>query len=266
MTKNTVNKFQEYPMRQILSDVQVESIDLTLREVKSSQSTAVQYGKKSHSAEKTEAQTALNWKKMTLSLLVRKLRSTNHCIAIRAVDELRARGRISDDTLSWVCLKYANLQGANLCASNLMNADLSKSNLEMADLSYANLKGARLTRARLQMSNLENALICCSNLIGANLQGAYNISDNQLSRAYRMRACILGDGSLYDGRFNLLGDFADANILHVDLNNPEEIAAFYGVSSEDFLRGQHWRQANIPSASSWSKSPAYQNAEIRMFW
>ena len=74
------------------------------------------------------------------------------------------------------------------------------------------------------------------------------------------------DGNLYDGRFNLQGDFADASILHVDLNDPEAIAAFYGVSLEDFLRGQQWRQVNMPSASAWHESVCFQNAELIMNW
>ena len=266
MTKITANKVQDYQLEEIMHTMDVNSIDLKVRDVKTSPAIMGQYREKIHTAEKTETKMDFRWKKMSLTLVINKLRNSNHSIAIRALDELRARGRISDDTLSWISLKYVNLQGANFCSSNLMNADLSKANLMMADFSYANLKGTRLTRASLQMSNLENASICCSNLLGANLQGVRNISDKQLSRVDRMRACIMPDGSTYDGRFNLLGDFADANILHVDINNPEEIAAFYGVSMEDFLRGQRWRQVNMPSASSWSKSPAYQNAEIQMFW
>jgi len=266
MTKITANKVQEYPLQEIMHTMEVNSVELEVRDVKTSPVIMGQYREKTHITEKTETKMDFEWEKMSLTPLINRLRNSNHSIAIRALDELRARGRISDDTLSWICLKYANLQGANFYSSNLMNADLSKANLMMADFSYANLKGARLTRASLQMSNLENASICCSTLLGANLQGARNISDKQLSRVDRMRACIMPDGSLYDGRFNLLGDFADANILHVDLNNPEEIAAFYGVSLEDFLTGQLWRQANMPSASSWGKSPAYQNAEIQMFW
>jgi len=163
-------------------------------------------------------------------------------------------------------LQYANLQGVNLSASNLQNADLSKSNLEMADLSYANLYGAKLTRARLQMANLDKASLEGAGLVGANLQGAKNISNEQLSQASRMRASILPDGSLYDGRFNLPGDFADASILHVDLNDPVAIATFYGVSLEDYLHGQQWRQEYMPSASAWHDSVCFQNAEIKMDW
>jgi uncharacterized protein YjbI with pentapeptide repeats len=205
-----------------------------------------------------------SWVKQPLSLVVNKLRSSEHHIVLHAVDELRARGRLSDNTLSWVCLRYANMQGANLSAANLKNADFHKANLERADLSYANLNGARLTRARLQFVNLDKATLDGASLIGANLKGAKNVSNAQLAQVGRMRGSVLPDGNLYDGRFNLPGDFTDANILHVDLNDPTAIAAFYGVSLEEFLRGQEWRQVQMPSVSAWHKSACFRNAELVM--
>jgi uncharacterized protein YjbI with pentapeptide repeats len=207
-----------------------------------------------------------SWVKLPLSHVVRKLRSSEHHIVLQAVEELRARGCLSDSTLSWVCLRYANLQGANLSAANFTNADLHKANLEMADLSYANLNSARLTRSRLQLSNLDKASLDGANLIGANLRGVKNVSNEQLSHVSRLRGSILPDGNLYDGRFNLPGDFADASILHVDLNNPTAIAAFYGVSVEEFLHGQEWRQVHLPSISAWHESARFQNAELVMNW
>jgi uncharacterized protein YjbI with pentapeptide repeats len=213
-----------------------------------------------------EVRRDLSWVNLPLSLVVSKLRSSDHSVVLQAVEELRARGHLSDNTLSWAGLQYANLQGANLSVSNLRNADLQKANLEMADLSYANLTGARLTRARLQEANLDKASLDGTNLVGANLQGAKNLGNKQLAQASRLRAALMPDGNLYDGRFNLQGDFADASILHVDLNDPASIAAFYGVSLEDFLRGQQWRQVNMSSASAWHESVCFQNAELVMNW
>jgi uncharacterized protein YjbI with pentapeptide repeats len=143
---------------------------------------------------------------------------------------------------------------------------LERANMEMADLSYANLKDARFTRANLQSANLEKASLDGTNLVGAKLQGAKNVSNEQLAEASRLRGSILPDGSLYDGRFNLPGDFADACILHIDLNDPANIASFYNVSLEDFVQGQAWRQVNLPSVSAWHESACYQNAELIMKW
>lgn len=209
-----------------------------------------------------EVQRDQTWTKLPLPLIVEKLRSSDHNVVLRAIEELRVRECLSNNTLPWICLQYGNLHGANLGASNLRNADLKRANLEMADLSYAILDGARLVGARMQSVNFEKASLDGTNLVGANLRGAKNVSDKQLSQASRMRHSVLPDGSLYDGRFNLPGDFADASILHIDLNNLEAIAAFYGVSLEVFLRGQEWRRANMPAISSWHESVCFQNAEI----
>lgn len=208
----------------------------------------------------------LSWPMLSLTGVVEKLRSSDHHIVLRAVEELRTRGCLSGNTLCWVCLQYADLQGANLSAANLKNADLYKANLEMADLSYTNLGGARLVRARMQSVNLAKASLDGASLVGANLQGAKNVSNEQLCQASRMRGAILPDGNLYDGRFNLPGDFADASVLRVDLNSPTAIAAFYGVSLESFLQGQEWRRTNMPTLSSWHESVCFQNAEIIINW
>jgi hypothetical protein len=215
---------------------------------------------------KQEVQRNQSWTELPLPLVVEKLRSSDHDVVLRAVEELRVRGCLSNNTLPWICLQYANLQVANLSASNLKNADLQRANLEMADLSYADLNGARLMRARMQLVNLEKASLDGANLVGANLQGAKNVSNEQLAQVSRMRVSILPDGSLYDGRFNLPGDFADASILHVNLNDPAAIAAFYGISLEDFLRGQEWRRVHMPSISAWHESVCFQNAELVMNW
>jgi uncharacterized protein YjbI with pentapeptide repeats len=207
-----------------------------------------------------------SWTKLPTSLVVGKLRSSDHSIVLQAVEELRTRGCLSNDTLSWVCLRYADLRNANLSASKLTNADLHKANLEMADLSYANLDGARLMRAKLQGANLDAASLDGANLIGANLRGVKNLRNEQLAQVGRMRGSVMPDGCLYDGRYNLPGDFVDANILHVDMNNPTTIASFYGVSLEEFLLGQEWRQVHMPSVSAWHESVGFQNAELIMPW
>jgi uncharacterized protein YjbI with pentapeptide repeats len=207
-----------------------------------------------------------SWIDLPLTIIVRKLRSSDSHIVKQAVEELRARGCLSDSTLAWICLRYANLSDANLSTSNFMNADFHKADLERTDLSYANLDGARLTRANMQSVNLEKASLQGANLVGANLQGAMNVSDEQFVQVCRMRGSIFPEGIVYDGRYNLQGDFVDASILHVDLNSPAAIASFYGVSLEDFLFGQKLRQMHMQTNSAWKESVSFQNAELIMAW
>jgi len=200
--------------------------------------------------------------KQPLADVVRKLRSSEHHIVLQAIKELRMRGALFDGTLAWICLRYANLQRVDLSVSNLKNADLHKANLEDTDLSHANLNGARLTRAKLQLVNLDKTSLDGASLVGANLEGAKNWSNEQLAQVSRMRGSILPDGTLYDGRFNLPGDLADATILHVDLNTHAAIATFYGVSLDAFLRAQEWYQTHMPRTSNWHGNVCFQNAEI----
>ena len=43
------------------------------------------------------------------------------------------------------------------------------------------------------------------------------------------------DGKTYDGRFNLPGDLARARWAKVNMDDPESMAEFYGVTLEAYL-------------------------------
>jgi hypothetical protein len=49
---------------------------------------------------------------------------------------------------------------------------------------------------------------------------------------------IMPDGGTYDGRYNLKGDLEFARWGQVDIDDPVEMAEFFGVSLEDYLEGQ----------------------------
>jgi uncharacterized protein YjbI with pentapeptide repeats len=176
--------------------------------------------------------------------LIRKLRSSDNSLVVRAVEELQRRGRISDGTVAWVQLRYAHLQGANLSGADLHKANLSMADLRGADLSYACLEGARLDQANLSGAEMDKADLQGSLITRVNLQGAHNLSAEQLAQASRLRGATLPDGRRYDGRFNLPGDLADARFLGVHTNDLESLADFYGVCMDDYLIGQQWALEN----------------------
>jgi uncharacterized protein YjbI with pentapeptide repeats len=91
--------------------------------------------------------------------------------------------------------------------------------LRWADLSLANLAGARLTRANLYKADFSRVNLCGANLFKANLQEARNLTEEQLTQAYRLWGAVMPDGSRYDGRFNLLGDnkFSNYECAHRDI-------------------------------------------------
>lgn len=180
------------------------------------------------------------------TLLLQKLRSPDNKTVLRAVKELRARGRLSTDTLVWAYLQYAHLQGADLRCANLRKADLCMANLQGANLEGANLEDARLNKVNLCGADLSGADLKGAVLTNANLQQARGIGDEQFIQTNGLRGATLPDGGLYDGRFNLAGDIAAARFLRVDPSNPEAIADFYGVSLEDYLLGRQWAHAHVP--------------------
>jgi uncharacterized protein YjbI with pentapeptide repeats len=178
--------------------------------------------------------------------LIRKLRNSNPSVVQCAVEELRRRGHLEDGTLRWVYLRYVNLQGLDLSDANLQNTDLNMAKLQGVDLSGANLVETRLNKANLRFSLMAGANLKGAFLNQANLQGILDLTEEQLSQAYKLRGTTMPDGSRYDGRFNLEGDLADARFLHVDINDPAAMADFYGIAVKEYENGQAWVKVHLP--------------------
>lgn len=102
-------------------------------------------------------------------------------------------------------------------------------------LTDGSLQGAYLYRANLQSTFL----------VKADLAGARDLVDEQLVQARMLRGAIMVNGDRYDGRFNLEGDLEEAVREGTDVNDPEAMASFYGVSPEVYLRGQTWAKNNL---------------------
>jgi len=115
---------------------------------------------------------------------------------------------------------------------------LSAFNLEDTILSKANLQKATLTNANLQGANLFEANLNQTALALANLQNARNLTEQQLVTAFSLTQAIMPDGSRYNGRYNLYGDYKETGA--------EAMAHCYGVSLEEYLAGQEWARENLP--------------------
>jgi hypothetical protein len=142
--------------------------------------------------------------------LIREMGSRDNGTALRAVEELQARGWLGDGAL----------QGA--------------------DLRRANLRGARLTRADLEQADLYNANLNDAYLVRANLHRARRLTDHQLAGVRSLQHATMPDGSRYDGRFSLARDIQWAHENNVDIDDPAAMAEFYGVSVDEYSRGQEW--------------------------
>ncbi len=155
---------------------------------------------------------------ITVMQLIRKVRSPDSKIVLQAIEELRARGGLSNGALAGAYLQHTHLQGADLFKANLQGADLRGAKLQWADLSMAELQNAKLNRANLYQADLSEANLLGADLFKANLQGARNLAEDQLAQVSRLRGATMPDGSPYDGRFNLPGDheFVRGGLVEID--------------------------------------------------
>lgn len=141
--------------------------------------------------------------------LIREMGSRDNGIALRAVEELGARGWLTDGSLQNANLRDANLQDANLSEANLQRANLHMTNLMRADLSNADLMEANLSEANLSGAELNNTTLKRAQLNTIDLResGMTNIS--------------LQNGNLYcanlKGVILLLVDLQGAFLGNVDM-------------------------------------------------
>lgn len=177
--------------------------------------------------------------------LVSQLSSKVNHLATRAAEELRDNEWLEDGSLVGVNLSGANLEGARLSHANLERASLYRVNLCDATLYQANLHRAKLVGADLRGASLFKANLDQVYLQGANLEGACNLTDAQLAQAYRLKGAIMPDGSRYDGRLNLRGDVQAAQKKGIDTGDPFAMARVYGVTVEEYERGQEWARRHL---------------------
>ena len=180
--------------------------------------------------------------------LIRKLRDPSPEVALWALEELKANGHLFCGTLERAYLRYADLAGADLRNAQLQKTDLTKAQLSGAILADANLQGACLNGADLSGASMSGADLRGARLTKAKLLGVWDVSEYQLAQASRLRGAKMPDGSVYDGRFNLEGDLKDADILHVQIDDPDAMASFYGVSTEQYKLGREYWQMRVPVA------------------
>jgi hypothetical protein len=148
--------------------------------------------------------------------LILQMSSPTNFIAKEAARILRMRGWLTDGTL----------QGANLLRANLRKVLLVK----------ADLRGALFYKAEIWDAYFHET----------NLTGAVKLEDWQLVTVKYLRKAILPDGKLYNGRFNLRGDISWAcDKLGINKEDDQAMADFYGVSVDEYRRGQVWAVENL---------------------
>ncbi|HEX2623312.1 MAG TPA: pentapeptide repeat-containing protein [Phototrophicaceae bacterium] len=145
--------------------------------------------------------------------LVRQLHSYYNPVAMQALEELRVLGYLSDGTLHSQDFRGADWRDGNFYEADLSGCDLRNAKIQKADFVDANLKDAQ-------------------------------VSEDQLAATDIMWKCVMPDGKLYNGKYNLPHDFEVAARKNYNPNDPASMAEYYGVSVEDYLEGQEWAQQN----------------------
>ncbi|MBE9126859.1 MULTISPECIES: pentapeptide repeat-containing protein [unclassified Coleofasciculus] len=101
-----------------------------------------------------------------------------------------ARAKLPGANLQGARLKEANLQEASFCDANLQRSNLTGADLRRARLDRANLQGADLSEANMEETtdfigvNLEGANLYNAKLQGADLNGAKNLKQEQIEKAF----------------------------------------------------------------------------------
>jgi uncharacterized protein YjbI with pentapeptide repeats len=167
-----------------------------------------------------------------LEEILNRLITKDNRIALQAIRELRDRGWLEDGALQGAAFCKVNIHDANLENADLCCAGFHQANLSWADLSNADLRAAKLSLCDLSGSNMKNTKLDSADLYKANLRGARNLTDEQLRKVSRLCGAIMPNGALYDGRFQLSGDFALAEWQNINISDPAAMAEFYGVPVE----------------------------------
>ncbi len=208
------------------------------------------------------------------SQLAHEAGSTVNDIAVRAVDDLRKRGWLTDDdgllrgqnlvraALSHAQLVNANLSGAALRQASLTGARLTQANLQQADLTRADLTNAQLQAADLRESKLHFAACAGARFGAADLSNADAwhavLTHCDMVRCTAtgtsFRAADLTDTDL--SRSNLQhARFDDANLHRANLHNSDLRHANFrraGLEQADLtfadLRGADLTNADLHTA------------------
>jgi hypothetical protein len=194
--------------------------------------------------------------------LIREMGSRDSGTALSAVDELRARGWLTDGSLTRADLKYANLSDANLADAVMPGAYLTFAILKAADLRNASLRGAilrstdlrealllntdlsdtKILDANLQNAKMQGANLAGAQITGSDLTGVRGLTDERFASTSKLQKSIMPTGARYDGRYNL-----PADIIGIDPTNIAAMADYYGITADTYQKGQSWSRTRPPA-------------------
>jgi len=176
---------------------------------------------------------------------------------------------LSNQYLSGMDLRDADLNAANLSGANLSGADLQRADLSSADLMGADVSGADLSHAKLSGANLQQTKLSYATLSGANLSGA-SLFLAKLSHAY-LDDAKLSNADLREADLSsayLRGaSLSHANLRSADLSDaqlPSDLAAVDFTQAN--LSGADLKEANLSGVDLKNALLASANLSYASLW
>lgn len=186
--------------------------------------------------------------------LLREVNSNSHDSALRAIDEMRACGWLTDEHN---LLKEARLEGLNLQGVNLEEVHLSHKTLKGIDLSGANLHRVSFKQSNLSNANLRETYAQQVDMSGVDLTFAdlaradlreVNLSEADLNRA-RLEDSNLSYANLRNADLSL-ANLQDATLYRADLRGTNLSVA--NLTGTDLTGAQFDETSIMPDGKHWT--------------
>lgn len=139
--------------------------------------------------------------------LKRELWSKDQGISLRAINELREHGWISDGSLENISLPYSVLDRAELKGVVLNGADLQNSSLQRAYIGHAQLRNIDFSNANLTSTIFNHSDLTGSDFTGAITENASfedtilidaKFSKEQFSKVKSLEGATMPDGTIFE--------------------------------------------------------------------
>ena len=180
--------------------------------------------------------------------LLREMGSRSNEAAIRAVEELRALGYLTNGSIS---------KGTDFSYANLRNAPLKNAKIKGVNLSFAHLEGADLWLTDFEGANFSYAFLENANLLHTNFERA-NLSNTHLERT-GIWGVNFRKAHLYYAYFShavfVYTNFSQADLYGADLRGAEFYKDKFVKKLNLVLQGENsFEGTELPDGSFWNEN------------
>lgn len=151
-----------------------------------------------------------------------------------AIDELRLEGMTTFryEIFSQIDLADLSFSNFRFLSCEFVGVDFSNSVFEQVDFSGSSFSN----------SIFDNADITAVDFSGVKLSKDWSDQHKLFASASNLQGAVMPNGSNYDGRYRLEKDIEHAAGI---TRSPEDMAAFYEITKEEYLDGQRWADMHL---------------------